>query len=156
MIDRLATVQRRQREARQAAEQDHMAAIEALLQRQKALVKPVVEFVVHEAGAYPTVGRDGIPEFAMGVPVYVRGKPYAVICPVASRVPTLRRGLAPLVLFAASERERSRIAAQAAPGQRVEGLAVELPPATAVPAQRERAGLTITEAVNRMFGLDRM
>ncbi|MFE3789806.1 hypothetical protein [Streptomyces goshikiensis] len=156
MIDRLATVQRRQREARQAAEQDHMAAIEALLQRQKALVKPVVEFVFHEAGAYPTVGRDGIPEFAMGVPVYVCGKPYEVICPVASRVPALRRGLAPLVLFAASERERSRIAAQAAPGQRVEVLAVELPPATAVPAQRERAGLTIKEAVNRMFGLDRM
>ncbi|MCX4400203.1 hypothetical protein OG887_44730 (plasmid) [Streptomyces sp. NBC_00053] len=158
IMDRLAAVQRRQREAREAAEQEHLAAIEALLQRQKALVKPVVEFVYHEAGAYPSVARDGIPEFAMGVPVYLRGKPYAVICPVASRVPALRNRLAPLVLFAATERERSRIAAQAAPDQRVEVLAAEPSPtpAPAVPPQREQDGLTIKQAVNRMFGLDRM
>ncbi|MFC9620064.1 hypothetical protein ACFTXM_08725 [Streptomyces sp. NPDC056930] len=112
--------------------------------------------VFHEAGIYPNVGRDGTPEFAMGVPVYVRGEPYAVICPVASRVPALRRSLAPLVLFAASERERSRIAAQADPGQRVEVLAAELPPAAPVPTQREQGGLTVKQAVNRMFGLDRM
>ncbi|WP_405504637.1 competence protein CoiA family protein [Streptomyces anulatus] len=157
-IERLTAAQRRQREARQAAEQDHMAAIEALLQRQKVLVKPVVEFVFHEAGAYPNVGRDGIPEFAMGVPVYVRGKLYAVICPVASRVPALRSRLAPLVLFAASERERSRIAAQAAPGQRIEVLEPEPsnePPPT-VPRQPRQDGLTVKQAVNRMFGLDRM
>ncbi|WP_331721793.1 competence protein CoiA (plasmid) [Streptomyces sp. NBC_01102] len=154
--ERLAAIQQRQREAKAAAEREHMAAIEALLQRQKALVKPVVEFVFHEAGVYPNVGRDGSPEFAMGVPVYVRGEPYAVICPVASRVPALRRRLAPLVLFAASERERGRIAAQADPGQRVEVLAVELPPAEPVPAQREQGTLTVKEAVNRMFGLDRM
>lgn len=54
----------------------------------------MVEFVFHEAGAYPNVGLDAIPEFAMGVP----------------------------------ERERRRIAAQTAPGQRIEVLAVELPP----------------------------
>ncbi|TXL87694.1 hypothetical protein [Streptomyces sp. IB2014 016-6] len=133
-----------------------MVAIEALLQRQKALVKPVLELVFHEVGAYPEVGRDGIPEFAMGVPVYVRGEPYAVICPVASRVPALRRSLAPLVLFAASERERSRIAAQATSGQRVGVLAVELPSVAPIPAQREQGGLTVKQAVNRMFGLDRM
>ncbi|MFJ8856594.1 competence protein CoiA family protein [Streptomyces sp. NPDC102437] len=154
--ERLAAIQQRQREAKAAAEQEHMAAIEALLQRQKALVKPVVEFVFHEAGVYPNVGRDGVPEFAMGVPVYVQGEPYAVICPVASRVPALRRRLVPLVLFAASERERSRIAAQADPGQRVEVLAVELPPAASAPTQREQGGLTVKQAVNRMFGLDRM
>ncbi|WOP07043.1 competence protein CoiA family protein [Streptomyces cyaneofuscatus] len=156
--ERLAAIQQRQREARAAAEREHMAAIEALLQRQKALVKPVVEFVFREAGAYPMVGRDGIPEFAMGVPVHVRGKPYAVICPVASRVPALRGRLAPLVLFAASERERSRIAAQAAPGQRIEVLEPEPskePPPT-VPRQPQQGGLTVREAVNRMFGLDRM
>lgn len=118
------------------------------------MVKPVVAFVFHEAGASPTVGRDGIPEFAMGVPVYVRGKPYVVICPVASRVPALRNALALLILFAATERERSRIAVQAAPGQRVEVLSVELPPTLPVPAQREQGGLTIKQAVNRMFGLD--
>ncbi|MEU4360206.1 competence protein CoiA family protein [Streptomyces virginiae] len=158
IVERLAAVQQRQREARQAAEQEHLAAIEALLQRPKALVKPVVEFVFQQTGASPNVARDGCPEFAMGVPVYVRGKPYAVICPVASRVPALRRRLAPLVLFAASERERSRIAAQAAPGQRVEVLAVELPSTLppAVPPQRAQGSLTIKQAVNRMLGLDRM
>ncbi|MER8236991.1 hypothetical protein [Streptomyces sp. NPDC094049] len=156
VMERLAAVQQRQREAGEAARQRHMAAIEALLQRQEALVKPVVEFVFHSAGAYPAVGDDGLPEFAMGVPVYVRGKPYAVICPVANRVTDLRDALAPLVLFAATEGERSRIAAQAAPGQRIEVLTVELPPAPPVPAQREQGGLTVKEAVNRMFGLDRM
>ncbi|CAL9677764.1 hypothetical protein SUDANB105_08075 (plasmid) [Streptomyces sp. enrichment culture] len=156
VMERLAAVQQRQREAKAAAEREHMAAIEALLQRQKALVKPVVEFVFHEAGAYPQVGPDGIPEFAMGVPVYVRGKPYAVICPVASRVPALRDTLAPLVLFAATERERSRIAAQAAPGQRVEVLVAETPATSPVPTQREQGGLTIKQAVNQMLGLDRM
>jgi competence protein CoiA len=57
MTERLAAVRKRRREAREAAELQHMAAIEALLQREKALVKPVVEFVFHEAGAYPAVGR---------------------------------------------------------------------------------------------------
>lgn len=155
-MERLAAVQRRQQEVRAAAEQEHLAAIEALLQRQKALVKPVVEFVFHEAGAYPTVGRDGIPEFAMGVPVYVGGKPYAVICPVAGRVSALRDALAPLILFAATEHERGRLAAQAAPGQRVEVLSVELPPPAPVPAQRSQERLTVKQAVNRMFGLDQM
>ncbi len=77
----MLAVQQRQREAKQAAEQEHLAAIEALLQWQKALVKPVVEFVFHEAGSYPKVAESGTPEYAMGVPVYVNGKPYAVICP---------------------------------------------------------------------------
>ncbi|MFC9343765.1 hypothetical protein ACFT0G_28230 [Streptomyces sp. NPDC057020] len=39
-----------------------------------------------------------------------------------------RDALAPLILFAATERELRRIAAQAAPGQRVEVLAIEVPP----------------------------
>ncbi|MFJ9026555.1 hypothetical protein ACIRPU_42430 [Streptomyces sp. NPDC102259] len=112
IVERLQTVQQRQQNARQATEQEHLAAIEALLQRQKALIKPVTEFIYHEAGTYPSVARDASPEFAMGVPVHGRGKTYAVICPVASRVPALRRRLALLVLFAASERERSRILAR--------------------------------------------
>lgn len=158
VVERLLAVQQRQHKARQAAEQEHLAAIEALLQRQKALVKPVVEFVYHEAGTYPSVAREGSPEFAMGVPVYVHGKPHAVICPVASRLPALRRRLASLVFFAASERERSRIAAQAAPGQRIEVLPVELPAASppAVLPQRDQGGLTVRQAVNRMLGLDRL
>ncbi|WP_432088507.1 competence protein CoiA family protein [Streptomyces sp. bgisy095] len=157
VIERLITVQSRRRAKQQTDEQDHLAAIEALLQRQKALVKPVVEFIYHDAGTYPTVAESGTPEFAMGVPVYVNGRPHAVICPVASRIPALRNRLAPLVLFAASEKERSRIAAQAAPGQRVELIPVELPPAPAVVApRREQGSLTVKQAVNRMLGLDRM
>ncbi|MFF9607832.1 competence protein CoiA family protein [Streptomyces sp. NPDC014684] len=158
IVERLRAVQQRQHQARQAAEQEHLAAIEALLQRQKALVKPVVEFVYHEAGTYPSVAREGSPEFAMGVAVYVRGKPHAVICPVASRLPALSRRLTSLVFFVASERERSRVAAQAAPGQRIEVLTAELaaasPPA-ALP-QQDQGGLTVRQAVNRMLGLDRM
>ncbi|MCX5264938.1 competence protein CoiA family protein [Streptomyces sp. NBC_00199] len=158
IVERLQAVQQRQQKARQAAEQEHVAAIEALLQRQKALIKPVTEFIYHEAGAYPSVARDGSPEFAMGVPVHLGGKPYAVICPVASRVPALRRRLAPLVLFAASERERSRILAQAAPGQRIEVLTAAVTPTSTpeVPPQPAQGGLTVRQAVNRMFGLDRM
>ncbi|MFE9469354.1 hypothetical protein ACFYNW_38240 [Streptomyces virginiae] len=59
----------------------------------------------------------------------------------------------------ASERERSRIAAQASPpGQRVEVLAVEIPPAspTQVPSQRDQRAVTVKQMVNRMLGLDRM
>ncbi|MFI7020148.1 competence protein CoiA family protein [Streptomyces sp. NPDC050164] len=157
IIERKLSVQRRQREAQQATERDHLAAIEALLQRQKALVKPVVEFVYHDTGVYPKVAESGAPEYAMGVPVYVNGKPHAVICPVASRIPALRNRLAPLVLFAASEKERNRIAAQAAPGQRVEVITVELPPLPAVaPPPRPRSSITIEQAVSRMLGLDRM
>ncbi|MFJ4007683.1 hypothetical protein ACIPWL_30120 [Streptomyces sp. NPDC090023] len=44
-MERLLAVRQRQHKARPAAEQEHLAAIEALLQRQKALAKPVVEFV---------------------------------------------------------------------------------------------------------------
>ncbi|WP_332010949.1 competence protein CoiA family protein [Streptomyces uncialis] len=156
--ERLASVRRKQEEARRAAEQQHLAAIDALLRRQEALTKPVVQFVYHEAGVYPTIARDGTPEFAMGRPVYVKGKPYAVICPVASRVSALRSRLTPLVLFAATESERDRIAAQAAPSQRIEVLEPEPskePPPT-VPSQPRQDGLTIKQAVNRMFGLDRM
>ncbi|MFJ9975220.1 hypothetical protein [Streptomyces sp. NPDC090621] len=45
IVERLLAVRQRQHKARPAAEQEHLAAIEALLQRQKALAKPVVEFV---------------------------------------------------------------------------------------------------------------
>ncbi|MEV5988469.1 competence protein CoiA family protein [Streptomyces sp. NPDC052051] len=156
IVERLLAVKQRQQEARQGEEQQHLAAIEALLQRQEALTKPVVEFVYHEAGSYPFVADSGSPEFAMGVPVYVSGKPYAVICPVAGRVPALRRRLAPLLLFAASERERGRIAAQAAPGQRIEVLTAPLPAAQPAPPQREPDTLTVRQAVSGMLGLDRM
>lgn len=77
---------------------------------------------------------------------------------MASRLPALRRRLASLVFFVASERERSRVAAQAAPGQHIEVLTAELaaasPPA-ALP-QQNQGSLPVRQAVNRMLGLDRM
>ncbi|UUU21205.1 competence protein CoiA family protein [Streptomyces sp. DSM 40750] len=115
----------------------HQAAIHALRQRQAALQRPVVEFVYQEAGAYPKVAKAGTPEFAMGLPVYIRGEPYAVICPVASRIPALRNRLAPLVLFVASEGERQRIATQARPGQRIEALDGHQPTPPPVPQQEQ-------------------
>jgi competence protein CoiA len=71
VIARKIEPERRRRAAQRAAEQDHQTAINALLQRQQALTKPVVEFVYHEAGTYPQVAEHGTPDFAMGVPVYV-------------------------------------------------------------------------------------
>ncbi|MGR6998884.1 hypothetical protein ACU686_13280 [Yinghuangia aomiensis] len=127
-----------------------------MLQRQRALMKPVAEFVYQETGASPRVADEGEVDFAAGVPVYVRGIPYAVICPVASRIARLRDDLAPLVLFAATERERQRIAAQAVPGQRIEVIPVDLDSTPAAPPPQRDGSLTVKQAVNRMLGLDRM
>ncbi|GAA5216836.1 competence protein CoiA family protein [Streptomyces thinghirensis] len=142
--------------ARQEQErQQHEAAINALLERQEALKRPSVEFVYQETGVSPHVAKAGTPEFAMGVPVYVRGEPYAIICPVASRVPALRRRLSRLILLAASERERQRIAAQAGPGQRIVALQPDQAAKPSVPQQVQPDTVTVRQAVTRMFGLDR-
>jgi competence protein CoiA len=134
--------------------QKHAAAISALLKRQKALIRPTVDFAFRETGVSPKVAKEGTPEFAMGLPVYVRGKPFAVICPVASRVLAVRGRLAGLVLLVASEQERQRVAAQASPGQRVVVLQpdAEVAPRS-VPQQGQAGAVTIHQAVTRMFGL---
>ncbi|MZD19172.1 MULTISPECIES: RNA methyltransferase [Streptomyces] len=113
---------RREDRKRTTERGDHEAAIQALLERQVALEKPAFEFVRRETGVHPFIEDDAVVEFAMGVPVYIGMAPYAVICPVASRVPAVRNRLAALVVFVASEKERRRIAAQARPGQRIEVL----------------------------------
>jgi competence protein CoiA len=136
--------------------QQHEAAINALLERQKALTRPSVEFVYQETGVSPQVAKTGTPEFAMGVPVYVRGELYAIICPVASRVPALRRRFSRLVLFVASERERQRIAAQAGPAQRIVILQPDQTAKPSVPQQVQPNTVTVRQAVTRMLGLDRM
>jgi antitoxin (DNA-binding transcriptional repressor) of toxin-antitoxin stability system len=67
----------------------------------------------------------------MGVPVTVQGKPYAVICPVASRIDRrLRQILASLLVIVADERERARISAVCAAGTRF-----QLIPVVALPDQ---------------------
>ncbi|GAA2657654.1 hypothetical protein GCM10010307_72580 [Streptomyces vastus] len=128
---------RREDRERARARGDHEAAIHDLLERQAALEKPAFEFVRRETGVHPFVEDGGAAEFAMGVPVYVGLTPYGVICPVARRVAAARDRLAQLVVFAASEGERRRIAAQARPGQRIEVLDGGL---DAVPSPRPPAG----------------
>jgi len=65
------------------------------------------------------------PYWAMGVPVSVPSGPYAVVCPVASRIDVpVRSRLAPLLLVVSGERERARVAARCAPGQRIVIIAV--------------------------------
>ncbi|MFD5317581.1 competence protein CoiA family protein [Streptomyces sp. NPDC127098] len=148
-VDRLLARHRRQAtDAR-----DHQAAIEALLQRQKALTRPAVEYIYQHMGRYPRVAEHGTPEFAMGVPVYLGDAPCAVICPVAGRIPAVRERLAGLILFAATERERDRIIANAQPGQRIEVLEARQ---DAEPPSPPDQGITIKAAVHRMLGLDRM
>ncbi|MCU7820621.1 competence protein CoiA [Kitasatospora sp. DSM 101779] len=156
-IVRAGTAQRR---ARSDSER-HRAAVEALMTRQRQLRPSAAAFVRRETGLRPAVGADPEPAFAMGVPITVSGRPYAVICPVAGRVAALRTQLSPLLLFAADTRERDRIAAQAAPGQRIEILDRTPDPAApppAVPQQGvpQHAETAVRTAVHRMLGLDRI
>ncbi|MFF4145948.1 hypothetical protein ACFY0A_32370 [Streptomyces sp. NPDC001698] len=148
----LEAAQRREREERQ-----HQAHIQALLDRQSALTNPAVKFVRQDADTYltPVVGEPS-PDFAMGIPVHLAGEPYAVICPVAGRVPSVRSRLSRLVLLVASEQERQRIAAQARPEQRIVVLQPEPAAAPSVPQQAQPGTITVRQAVTRMLGLDRM
>ncbi|MGW7368437.1 competence protein CoiA family protein [Streptomyces sp. NPDC054841] len=120
--ERMRAAQERDRQ-RFGAERsdDHHAAIQALTQRQAALEKPVYDFIRHAIGAHPYIDEDPAPEFAMGLPVYIGQHPCGVVCPVASRIPSVRKHLAPLVIFVASHQEKNRIAAQTQPGQRIVG-----------------------------------
>lgn len=63
----------------------------------------------------------------MGVPVFIRERPYAVLCPVASRIPALRYGLHPLVMLAANQAHRQLIAERTGPDQRIEVIDEESP-----------------------------
>ncbi|WP_143568859.1 hypothetical protein [Streptomyces amritsarensis] len=165
--ERAAAAERR-REQDQA---DHMARIrelEARQARQAGLRRPVRAWVCQETGdpvAAVRTGKGPEPAFAMGLPVTVHGELYGVICPVASRLPALRRELEGLVFFAATEREAARISGQAEPGQRVVALK---PEASEVPEQRAGGGVTVTpvgrgpghisvrDMVRIMTGVDRV
>ncbi|MER5862839.1 hypothetical protein [Kitasatospora sp. NPDC002040] len=115
----------------------------------------MIEFIHQETGRYPRIAEQGTADFAMGVAVYVRERPYAVICPAAARVTAIRSRLAPLLLIAATERERRRIAAQAGPGQRIEVIG-PVPAAMAEAAQPQHCVLTANQTLNRMMSLDRL
>jgi hypothetical protein len=107
--------------AQEAEELRHSRHIEALLLRQQTLIKPTVDHVYRETGtdvSVPKPPRD--PYWAMGVPVSVPAGPYAIVCPVASRIDTkVRSRLAPLLLVVADEHERARLAAKCEPSQRI-------------------------------------
>ncbi|MGW6866141.1 competence protein CoiA family protein [Streptomyces sp. NPDC054901] len=162
--ERAAAVERR-REQDQA---DHLARIRELEARQAGLRRPVRAWVCQETGdpvAAVRTGRDPEPAFAMGLPVTVHGELYGVICPVASRLPALRRELEGLVFFAATEGEAARISGQALRGQQVVVLEVET---SEVPEQRAGGGVTVTpvgrgpghisvrDMARFMTGVDRM
>ena len=108
----------------EAQQAHHTASIDALLLRQKALIRPAVEFVYHAAGASPRVeDGDRIPRYAMGVPLFVGEKLWAVICPVATRLtPTLVEWFSTATIVVADEQERKRIAEHTREGQRFKVL----------------------------------
>ncbi|GAB2910034.1 hypothetical protein [Streptomyces mayteni] len=147
-VDRLVARRRQRTDAR-----DHQAAIETLLSRQRALTRLAVEYVYKQTGRYPRVAQDGISDFAMGVPVYLGEAQCAIICPVAGRIPATRDRLAGLILFAATERERDRIAANTHPSQHIEVLEAQQDAEPPSPPDRS---ISVKAAVNRMLGLDGM
>ncbi|MFE9480404.1 hypothetical protein ACFYNM_17590 [Streptomyces spororaveus] len=119
--------EQRRREAMEAAnwrlEQDPYRRME-LRDRMARFVGPASDFLRHETGVHPATHYMEAPSFAGGLPLYVRGRPYAVICPVADDIPPVRDRLAALLLFAADPEDGERISRRAAPGQRV----VVIPP----------------------------
>ncbi len=143
----------RVRSAKAAAEgEEHERRIEALLARQTALIKPTVVLVHRDTGTYPTV-YDGPreSEWAMGVPVRVNGRTYAVICPVASRIDArLRRRFASLLLVVAEERERARVAKACEPRQRIVVIKAPSPASTPSQASGAARGISVQQAVRRL------
>lgn len=93
-----------------ALREQHEQRILALLRRQEALRRPVMEWMLREREKQVVIadGERG-PEWAMGVPIYFGQEVIGVVCPVASRVGEAARRIANLTLFAATEGERDRI-----------------------------------------------
>ncbi|MFO6453367.1 MULTISPECIES: competence protein CoiA [unclassified Aeromicrobium] len=114
----------------------HRERIRALLERQQRLLRPAIEFIFHRDGIY--VREESItPEWAMGVPLTFKGRPVAVICPVASRItPRLARRLLSLTVFASTAAEMQRLAKACDRQQRIQLLEAGGTPME-TPAQRE-------------------
>lgn len=89
--------------------------IEALLERQQALIPPTIELLDRRAGRQGSVTteRNCDPFWAMGVPIKsTEGHKWvtAVVCPVASRVnDEIRHRLATVLVVIASDKERQRL-----------------------------------------------
>lgn len=138
----------RQLAEKRQAQDDHHHAIAALLARQKALTGPAVDIIKRQTGGYVGV-RDATPDWAMGVPLFVQDRPQAVISPVAGRVKgAVRERLEGLTIIVASEKERGRLTQVCVPGQPILVVPVEVDAPTVAPA----GGVTVQQAVRRMFG----
>src|SRR5690606_18086031 len=99
---------------------------EVWIARQRSLAKHAVDWVSGETGTMEVLIADsGRPQWAMGVPIFVRDRPYAVLCPVAGRVRALRHKFRSLVLLAANEAHRQLLAEQAEPTQRIKVVTEE-------------------------------
>lgn len=149
-----ATDERDAWEARLDSEREaHERRILELQERQQALRRPAARRVGELTGTQAFVNELGQgPEWAMGIPVEAGAHGVAaVICPVASRIKgRVRSDLAPLLLFAATEAEATRLRKQADPGQRIEVLAGErTPPSSGAP----QTAWTAQAASRRMLGL---
>jgi hypothetical protein len=120
---RYIELERRQLAAEERLQQDRRVRednIVALLARQEALIEPVIDLVYRRTGVKPRVAvADRDARWAMGVPVFIDQKPYAVVSPAAGRIAPLRALLRGLVLIVASEKERRSVSRAAAPGQEV-------------------------------------
>ncbi|MEU1591266.1 hypothetical protein ABZ468_00010 [Streptomyces sp. NPDC005708] len=101
---------------------------EVWIARQRSLAKQAVDWVSRETGTMAVLIADsGSPKWAMGDPIFVRDRPYAVLCPVASRVQALRYKLHSMVLLAANEAHRQLLAEQMGPSQRIKVVGEESP-----------------------------
>lgn len=149
-----ATDERDAWEARLDTEREaHERRIIELQKRQQALRRPAARRVGELTGTQSFVNELGQgPEWAMGIPVEAGSHGVAaVICPVASRIEgRVRATLAPLLLFAATEAEATRIRKQADPAQRIEVLTGERTPPNSGPP---RAAWTPQSVSRRMLGL---
>jgi len=138
-FDHLAAQARHQQwvDRREEAARRHERAIEALMQRQQALVPMTVAHFKRTTGKHTrALDGDRDPAWAMGVLVVVDGHPAAVICPVASRVRAARRLrelLRQFTVVVASRDEQERLAKVCAPGQTFLLLEPRPRPASASP-----------------------
>jgi competence protein CoiA len=139
----------------------HENQIEALMTRQQALVRITVAYYKRTTGQRARA-LDGArePSWAMGVPVLVEDSPVAVICPVASRVandPAIQRRLHGLTVIVATEAEQQRLAKACSREQQFRVVHVPSAPASASratvsPTPSGGNGISVREAVSRMFG----
>ncbi|MFF1916721.1 competence protein CoiA family protein [Streptomyces sp. NPDC058239] len=104
---------------------DHrQAANQVWAKRQRDITERALALVSERAPTSEiTISDTASAEWAMGVPIYAQGQPYAVLYPVAGRVSELRHRLLPVLLLAAGEAHRQLITEKADRDQQIEIVA---------------------------------